>query len=180
MTAPSYELLTARLRLRALSLEEASLAMNGDRKALGARIGADVPTTWPGPDLTGSLPVILAEMRRQAGDERWLWVIIEPHAAAVIGDIGFHGPVTGSATVELGYVLFPEYHGRGYATEASRALLAWAAQRPGVVRVIVRIASENTPSLRVAEKLGMRETASDEPGYRRFAWLVGEQSAAGG
>ncbi|HEX8997998.1 MAG TPA: GNAT family N-acetyltransferase [Ktedonobacterales bacterium] len=171
-----YELETAHLRLHALSYEEAALALRGDRQALGARLGATVPEGWPSPDLTESLPTILAEMRSRPGDERWLWVIIEPHAAAVIGDIGFHGPVRETATVELGYLIFPAYQGRGYATEAALALLTWAASQPGVERVVVRIAPDNGPSLRVAEKLSMRETASTEPAYRRFEW-AGEGQA---
>jgi ribosomal-protein-alanine N-acetyltransferase len=177
MTEPSYELLTPRLRLRALSLEQTRLLLRGDKRTLGAQVGAHVPASWPGSDLTEALPIIIAEMERLAGDERWLWAIIEPRAGAVIGDIGFHGPVTGSAAVELGYVLLPDQRGRGYATEAALALLDWAFSRPGVERIIVRIAPLNAASLRVAEKLGMRETASDEPDFRRFERLASDDLA---
>ncbi len=169
---PNYVLLTPRLRLRALSLEEAQLAMHSDRPALSARIGAQIPMSWPRSDLAEGLPVIIAEMRQQAGDERWLWVIIEPRSAMVIGDIGFHGPVTGSSAVELGYLILPEHQGHGYATEAALALLDWAFGQPGVERVIARIMPANAASLRVAQKLGMREIASDEPGYRHFERLA--------
>ena len=170
MTEPSYEIATARLRLRALSLAESRLAFNGDQAALGAEIGAHVPAKWPGHDLTESLPTIIAEMERLAHDERWLWVVIERATEAVIGDIGFHGPVTGTHTVELGYLILPEAQGQGYATEAALALRDWAAGRPGVERIIVRIAHANANSLRVAAKLQMREVISVEPRYRRFEW----------
>jgi ribosomal-protein-alanine N-acetyltransferase len=167
---PSYEITTPRLRLRALSLAETRLAMSGDQATLGAQIGAHVPAVWPGHDLTGSLPTIIAEMERLARDERWLWVVIERATETVIGDIGFHGPVTGTHTVELGYLILPEAQGQGYATEAALALRDWAAGRPGVERVIVRIAHANAASLRVAANLQMREVVSVEPRYRRFEW----------
>ncbi|HEY7974494.1 MAG TPA: GNAT family N-acetyltransferase [Ktedonobacterales bacterium] len=170
MAEPSYEILTRHLRLYALSLAQARLALNGDRAALGAQISTHVPPEWPGHELAESLPTIIAEMERLAHDERWLWVIVDQATSTVIGDIGFHGPVTGAPTVELGYVILPGSQGHGYATEASEALLDWAAGRPAVERVIARIAHGNTASLRVAAKLHMREVVSVEPRYRRYEW----------
>lgn len=163
-----YEIVTARLRLHALARDEVRLVLRGERAALGARIGASVPTAWPGPDLADALPVIAGGMAGQPGDERWVWVIVEPRAAALIGDIGFHGPVSGAKEVEMGYVILPEFRAHGYATEAAQALLAWTFAQAGVERVFLRIAHDNMRSLRVAAKLDMRETDSDEPAYRRF------------
>lgn len=171
-SGPSYELSTQRLRLHALSLIEARLALFGDLSALSQTLGATVPPDWPGKDLADALRDIIPQMQHMAVDERWLWVIIEPASANVIGDIGFHGPVTGSPAVELGYLILPDYQGRGYATEAAEAMIVWAAGRPGVERVIVRIAHHNVRSLRVAAKLGMREITSHEPIYRRFERVV--------
>lgn len=172
-----YELQTSRLRLRALSLSETRLAMGRRRAALGRQVGARISSAWPGPDLIDSLPTIIAEMERQVGDERWLWLVIEQATERVVGDIGFHGPVVGVASVELGYLILPASQGRGYATEAAAALLRWAAARPGVRSVIVRIEPGNGPSLRVADKLGMREITSPEPKYRRFEWLADSASS---
>jgi RimJ/RimL family protein N-acetyltransferase len=176
---PQYDVTTQRLLLHALSLEEARLMRQGDLAALGSALGATIPPSWPGPDLTSALNDIVPQMERLDGDERWLWVIIEPRVATVVGDIGFHAPVTGALTVELGYLILPDYQGHGYATEAAEAMVAWAAERPGVERVIVRIAHTNTPSLRVAAKLGMRETMSHEPIYRRFERVVRDGDARG-
>jgi RimJ/RimL family protein N-acetyltransferase len=173
---PSYELRTSRLRLHALSREEIALALRGERRALSERIGAEVPPTWPESNLAEGLPSIIADMERLPGDERWVWVIIEPQAGAVIGDIGFHGPVAGAASAELGYLIFTEYYGHGYATEASEALLTWAFAQPQVARVIVRIAPDNAASLRVAQKLGMRQTPSDDADYLCFERLAPKES----
>ncbi len=53
--------------------------------------------------------------------------------------------------IELGWLLLPEFHGNGYATEAARALRPLA---PGRVISLIRV--ENAPSQNVARKLGMR------------------------
>lgn len=162
------ELRTPRLRLRSLSLEDARLALRGDWEALSARIGARVPADWPGAGLAAGLPDIVAHMEQHGGGAGWLWVILEPATAAMIGDIGFHSPLAGASSVEFGYVIFPGARGRGYATEAAAALLEWALSQPGIERVIAQIAPENGPSLRVAQKLGLREAAPETSGYRCF------------
>lgn len=52
-------------------------------------------------------------------------------------------------------MLAPWCHGRGYATEAMRAVLAWSdATHP---RTVCIIDPGNTASLRVADKLDYRE-----------------------
>lgn len=55
------------------------------------------------------------------------------------------------AELELGWLLLPSFHGRGYATEAARTIRQVV---PG--RVISLIRLENEPSINVARKLGMR------------------------
>jgi RimJ/RimL family protein N-acetyltransferase len=53
----------------------------------------------------------------------------------------------------------PAHQGRGYATEASRALVAHAFEHYGVHRVYGRLEPRNEASARVLEKLGMRREA---------------------
>jgi RimJ/RimL family protein N-acetyltransferase len=50
-------------------------------------------------------------------------------------------------------------HGKGYATEAVKAILGWAEDHFGKVRMVCIIDPDNTPSLRVAERCGFRECA---------------------
>jgi len=56
--------------------------------------------------------------------------------------------------VEIGWHLHPEMQGRGYATEAARALLASAAAA-GIDAVLALTDLDNEPSQRVAARLGM-------------------------
>ena len=57
--------------------------------------------------------------------------------------------------------VYPEFQGRGFATEAVRALVSWAVAQPGVARVRATIPPWNASSLRVAEKAGLRPVGTD-------------------
>jgi RimJ/RimL family protein N-acetyltransferase len=60
---------------------------------------------------------------------------------------------------ELGFIVHPSMHGKGYATEAARPLLAFAFETLGLHRVAGRLEPRNVGSARVLEKLGMRREA---------------------
>ncbi|ARM87825.1 GCN5-related N-acetyltransferase protein [Rhizobium sp. CIAT894] len=89
--------------------------------------------------------------------------IVEKASGRFIGEAGFmesrremDPPIEG--TMELGWALMPSAHGRGYATEALNALIGWAERYfPGKPMSCI-ISPENQASLRVAAKLGFRET----------------------
>ncbi len=57
--------------------------------------------------------------------------------------------------VECYYSLLPEYWGHGYATEATKALLAYAFRELGILQVSAYASLDNPRSWRVAEKAGM-------------------------
>jgi len=62
---------------------------------------------------------------------------------------------------EAGWILHHDHVGRGHASEAMAAALAWFERAHGSRRVVCMIAVDNAPSLRLAGKLGfapMRET----------------------
>lgn len=60
---------------------------------------------------------------------------------------------------EVGYILNPEFCGRGYATEAARAMLRLGFEELGLRRIIARIDERNEASARVLRRLGMRQEA---------------------
>lgn len=60
---------------------------------------------------------------------------------------------------EIGYVFHPGHHGRGYATEAARAVLELGFEGLDLHRLIGRLDARNEASARVLEKLGMRREA---------------------
>ena len=56
---------------------------------------------------------------------------------------------------ELGYVLARPYWGRGYMTEALKALIAWALKQKDIYRIWAVCDIDNGASARVMEKVGM-------------------------
>jgi RimJ/RimL family protein N-acetyltransferase len=60
---------------------------------------------------------------------------------------GLEGP-------DLGYALLPEFCGQGYAQEAAQAVLADARDRLGLEQVLAIVNPDNTPSIRLLQKLG--------------------------
>jgi RimJ/RimL family protein N-acetyltransferase len=90
-----------------------------------------------------------------------LWAVEEKETGAFAGGIGFFDGKRDiepslEGMPELGWVLSPRTHGKGYATEAVRAALAWGDAHFGKVRMACIIAPENRASIRVAEKCGFR------------------------
>lgn len=91
---------------------------------------------------------------RAEGD--WLSAaVVARETGTFVGDVGVHWVSEEHRTAEVGFVFGPEHHGRGYATEAARALVGWAFAE-GFHRVIGRTEVRNAASARVLEKLGFR------------------------
>ena len=81
----------------------------------------------------------------------------------LIGGIGFARKPDGGT--ELGYWLAPRHWGRGYATEAGRAVLAAARDSLRLRRIEAGHFLDNPASGRVLEKLGFRPTGGIVPRY---------------
>lgn len=64
-------------------------------------------------------------------------------------------------SMELGYVIHPSFWGRGFATEMLKAVIEMLLEN-GVSEIITGAFEENTASIRVMEKCGMRKTAVEE------------------
>ena len=70
--------------------------------------------------------------------------------------------------LEIGWMLVREREGKGYATEAARALLHYAhrtLELAGKVPIVSYIAPTNKASIRVAERLGGRRASEMENGF---------------
>ena len=84
--------------------------------------------------------------------------------ADVIGYCGLTVHGNGSPDEpELAYELLRAAQGRGYATEAGRAVVTWASEA-GYRRLWAGVWDWNVASRRVLEKLGFREAGRVEPG----------------
>jgi RimJ/RimL family protein N-acetyltransferase len=82
---------------------------------------------------------------------------IETRAAGrLIGNCGVRLPAPGARIAEIGYELNPDEWGRGYATEAARAMLDFGFTEFGLRWAWANCVAENTASARVLARLGMR------------------------
>jgi RimJ/RimL family protein N-acetyltransferase len=82
------------------------------------------------------------------------WALEERDTGELVGRAGLLEP-EGWPGLELGWTVARPRWGRGYADEAARAAMGWAADRLGADHLISLIANDNRRSRRVAEKLGM-------------------------
>lgn len=92
------------------------------------------------------------------------WVAEEKATGNFVGEIGFADykrdlEPSLKDIPEIGWVLVSRAHGKGYATEAVRAALAWGDAHFVKARTACIISPENLASIRVAVKCGYREFA---------------------
>jgi len=64
----------------------------------------------------------------------------------------------GSRVYNLGYIFKADFHGKGYASEACRAVLAHAFRTLMAQSLVAGTAAVNLPSCRLLEKLGFQKT----------------------
>lgn len=141
---------TKRLTLRPGWPEDASLLVETiAHEAVATRL-ARVPWPYTIEDASAFLAV-----PRGATDARFLIMAHDGACPRLIGGIGLDGAAGGIA--QLGYWLTPAAWGRGYATEAGRAVIDMARHALPLRRVEARHHLDNPASGRVLQKLGFRE-----------------------
>lgn len=89
-----------------------------------------------------------------------MFAVVDRREKAFIGRCGLQ-PLPGTGLYELGYTFFPNAWGKGYATEASKAVLHRAFEEWGLDEVVAVADREHIRSIRVMEKLGMQFERND-------------------
>jgi RimJ/RimL family protein N-acetyltransferase len=157
MPRPALPLVTDRLLLRQVGVDDAeaiqSYRSDPDvhRYMHHGELSVDewrerIAATWTGIDLDKDDDVL------ELG-------IVERETGLIVGDVVLFLRSVEHRGGELGYALHPRVQGRGYATEAARAVLRFGFDEVGMHRVYGRIDARNTASARVLERLGMRREA---------------------
>ncbi|MFC7622555.1 GNAT family N-acetyltransferase [Microlunatus sp. GCM10028923] len=95
---------------------------------------------------------------RDTGDTVRL-AVVRTENELVLGQIVIVVEQAGQSCVELGWIFHPDHGGRGYATEAARAALAYAFETLTAHRVTASLHPDNEPSARLCRRLGMRQEA---------------------
>jgi RimJ/RimL family protein N-acetyltransferase len=139
-----------------------------------AALNADpaVMEFFPAP-LTREQSDALAARERAAIDERgWgLWAV-EDDAHELAGFVGLSVPsfeAHFTPAVEIGWRLAREHWGRGYATEAACAVLAFGFDELGLDEIVSFTAEINARSRRVMERIGMTHDAAGDFDHPRVA-----------
>ena len=82
--------------------------------------------------------------------------------------------------IEIGWRLRPAFWGRGYATEAASAVLRHGFDHLRLEEIVAEIDAENTASISVAERIGMRRGPSTMGEGRAWVrYTVGPHQAEG-
>ena len=101
----------------------------------------------------------IEEMLDRRPGEAGGWVqfsVEEREGGRLVGDVGISPAEDEPGVLKLGYTVSPACQGRGYATEAIGALVGYAFETLGADLVRAYASADNLPSIRVAEKVGMR------------------------
>lgn len=153
-TDPAFEPIeTARLRLRR--------SEPGDADAISVyRSDPDVHR-WQGWGRTdpASIRREIEEMAtRDPGDPGgWVQLSVEElDTGTLVGDVGLSPAEDEPGVIKVGYTISPAFQGKGYATEAIGALVDYAFDRLDADVVRAYASADNLPSIRVAEKVGLR------------------------
>ena len=183
------EITTPRLRLvpadaALIAADRARLGRQkteGKRSAAAARgvdplatlLNARIPANWPPPLIPDALPVWQERLEKEpdaAGWLTWYWIACRWGGGEdeLVGGGGFKGPPDAQGAVEIGYSVLSQFRGKGYASEAVTALLAWAFAQPQVQLVFAETFRELKSSVHLLEKLGFQQCGA-APGWSRGA-----------
>ncbi|HUD63062.1 MAG TPA: GNAT family N-acetyltransferase [Candidatus Sulfotelmatobacter sp.] len=148
---------TERLLLVTLLPEEIEALIAGKAEHVAFLTGFTFPPDDPnrGVDLSWHFRALQADRNQLSWRIR---VIVERSSNTVIGSINLKGPPNADGDVEIGWGLNEDARGKGYATEASAAVINWAISQPGVSTISATIPDDNYPSLRLAGRLGFART----------------------
>lgn len=154
MLQPSYPIGTERLRLRPYG--------PGDLFAMHSREDVVRYLYWGIQDREQVAAMLERRQTKNAlereGDS--LIVAVElPETGRVIGDVLLHWTSKAHRQGKIGFVFHPDFHGRGYASEAARVVLQLGFAELDLHRITGRCEAGNVASVRLMERLGMRREA---------------------
>lgn len=155
-----------RLDLIPLSPDFLNASIKDDLESASQLIDLVIPKDWL--EAKWVMEIRLSQLHGDPTLEPWLLRAVGlRETRTMIGFIGFHTRPGAEylnsyapGGVEFGYTIFPEYRKKGYASEATQALMDWATREHGVKRFVVSISPANEPSLRLARKFGFRKVGT--------------------
>ena len=93
--------------------------------------------------------------QRYALGDFYDWAIIDRESRKMIGTCGFTRIDTANNSAEIGYVLNPDFHRRGFGSEAVKRILKFGFEELGINRIEARFMQGNEASLALMLSVGM-------------------------
>jgi RimJ/RimL family protein N-acetyltransferase len=156
---PAYRVETERLVMRCWSPADARLVRTAIDSS-DAHLRRWIPFMRDEPR---SLPDTVARLRQLRSsfdlDQEYRYAFFDREERTLLGGAGLFRRV-GPGALEIGYWISAAGNGKGYATEATAALVRVAFELLGIARVEIHCATLNAPSSRVPEKLGFTHEAT--------------------
>jgi ribosomal-protein-alanine N-acetyltransferase len=89
------------------------------------------------------------------------WATVEKESEALIGLCGLSW-LPDNSDIEVSYLFSKPAWGKGYATETANAILDFGFNKFGLKRIVALVYPENTASIHVIDKLGMKPEGEKE------------------
>ena len=113
--------------------------------------------------------------QRYALGDFYDWAIIDRESRRMIGTCGFTKIDAPNNSAEIGYVLNPDFHNKGYATEAVGRILKFGFEELSLNRIEARFMQGNEPSLKLMRRVGM----TFEGYFRDLVFVKGRYRSVG-
>ena len=155
--APDYPIITPRLRLRPFNRGDVDAVYSYRSREDVAHFLFDQPMNHA--ECAEAIRARASQIAFTAQGDKILLAVERIADDRLIGEVSLIWRSIADQQAEIGYILHPDVHGQGYATEAARALLAFGFEDIGLHRVYARCDAGNLASARVMVRLGMREEA---------------------
>lgn len=98
--------------------------------------------------------------------EWFQFAVGDPASDELLGDVAIRVHADDTTRAELGFTFAPGHQGKGYATEAVRAVIAYAFERLGTETVLAIADARNLASIALLERIGMRRTTTEQVRFK--------------
>jgi ribosomal-protein-alanine N-acetyltransferase len=170
-------LATERLSLEVATPESLGFAAEDDRDSLTRSLSCRIPPDWPpridddGRMAREGFAYVRDLLRKKPSLTGWWgwWVLRRDPERVLIGAVSPKGPPDRDGSVEVSYGIVASEQGRGYATEATRALIEWVEGDPRTRTIVAETFPHLGASIAVMRNCGLRHLGpGSEEGTVRY------------
>jgi RimJ/RimL family protein N-acetyltransferase len=170
-TLPAFPIETARLRLRPFAEADFDDLYGFQSLPAAARYLYTEPRSRE--ETRALLDAWLACTTFSEDDDKLVLAMETKGSGRVVGEVLLILRSTKHRQGEIGFLLHPDFHGRGLAREASLPLMRLGFERFGLHRIYGRCDARNSASARLMERLGLRhEAALRENEFVKGEWTT--------